>query len=117
MLLLGNPSRKHLFIPPFSAYCLMARIFHKLYLLSSKSRNIIVSPLQNLPLGTKSKSNPKGDLAMTTPNDHVLTDTQTETIIGSLDNEIASLKSQLKRKDHRIASLDAMFNQLIESHN
>ena len=54
---------------------------------------------------------------MTTPNDHVLTDTQTETIIGSLDNEIASLKSQLKRKDHRIASLDAMFNQLIESHN
>ena len=53
---------------------------------------------------------------MTTPNDHVLTDTQTETIIGSLFNEIASLKSQLKKKDDRIASLDVMLNQIMETH-
>jgi len=53
---------------------------------------------------------------MTTPNTQSPTDNQTEKIIDSLKNEIASLKSQLKKKDDRIASLDVMLQQISESH-
>ena len=54
---------------------------------------------------------------MTTPNTQSPTDNQTEEIIDSLKNEIASLKSHLKKKDDRIATLDVMLNQVMESHN
>ena len=54
---------------------------------------------------------------MTEPNDQPLTDNQSEKIIDSLRVEIASLKSQMKKKDDRIASLDVMLNTLMESHN
>ena len=37
-------------------------------------------------------------------------------MIDSLRNEIADLKSQLKKKDERISTLDAMLNQVMESH-
>ena len=53
---------------------------------------------------------------MTTPNTQSPTDNQTEKIIDSLKNEIASLKSQMKKKDDRIASLDVMLQQISESH-
>ena len=52
------------------------------------------------------------DLNIDTP-----TDNQNEKIIGSLRNEISDLKSQLKKKDERIASLDVMLNQIMESRN
>jgi len=32
-------------------------------------------------------------------------------------NEIASPKSQLRKKDERITTLDVMVNQIVESHN
>ena len=35
----------------------------------------------------------------------------------SLGNEIASPKSQLRKKDERITTLDVMVNQIVESHN
>jgi septal ring factor EnvC (AmiA/AmiB activator) len=54
---------------------------------------------------------------MTTPNNQSLTDDQNEKIIDSLRYEIASLKSQLTKKEDRIATLDAMLNQLMESHS
>jgi predicted RNase H-like nuclease (RuvC/YqgF family) len=54
---------------------------------------------------------------MTEPNNHAPTDDQNEKIIDSLRYEIASLKSQLKKKDDRIATLDAMLNQVMESHS
>jgi predicted nuclease with TOPRIM domain len=54
---------------------------------------------------------------MTEPNDQPLTDNQNEKIIDSLRVEIASLKSQMKKKDDRIASLDVMLNTLMGSHN
>jgi chaperonin cofactor prefoldin len=54
---------------------------------------------------------------MTEPNAHSPTDNQNEKIIDSLRNDIASLKSQMKKKDERIASLDAMINTLMESHS
>jgi chromosome segregation ATPase len=53
---------------------------------------------------------------MTTPNNHSPTDTQTEKIIDSLKDEIASLKSQPNKKDDRIASLDVMLNQTMQTH-
>jgi predicted RNase H-like nuclease (RuvC/YqgF family) len=53
---------------------------------------------------------------MTEPNNQSRTDNQNEKIIDSLKNEIASLKFQLKKKDDRIASLDVMLNQIMESH-
>jgi predicted RNase H-like nuclease (RuvC/YqgF family) len=53
---------------------------------------------------------------MTEPNNQSPTDTQNEKMIDSLRNEIAALKSQLKRKDERIATLDVMLNQVMESH-
>jgi chromosome segregation ATPase len=54
---------------------------------------------------------------MTEPNNHTLTDDQNEQALNSLRNEIASLKSRLTKKDDRITSLDAMLNQIMESHN
>jgi predicted nucleic acid-binding Zn-ribbon protein len=54
---------------------------------------------------------------MTESNNHTLTDTQNEKMLDSLRNEIASLKSQLKKKDDRISTLDVMLNQIMESHN
>ena len=54
---------------------------------------------------------------MTIPNTQSPTDNQTDKIIESLKNEIASLKSQLKKKDERIASLDVMLKQVVESHS
>jgi hypothetical protein len=54
---------------------------------------------------------------MTESNKYALTDNQNDKIIDSLRYEITHLKSQLKKKDDRIASLDAMFNTLMESHN
>ena len=53
---------------------------------------------------------------MTTPNTHSPTDNQPEKIIEFLKNEIASLNSRLKKKDGRIASLDVMLNQVMETH-
>ena len=54
---------------------------------------------------------------MTEPNNHFGTDSQNKKIMESLKNEIASLKFQLTKKDDRIASLDAMFKPIMESHN
>ncbi len=54
---------------------------------------------------------------MTEPNNHTLTYYQNEQTLNSLRNEIASLKFRLTTKDDRIASLDALLNTLMESHN
>jgi predicted nucleic acid-binding Zn-ribbon protein len=54
---------------------------------------------------------------MTEPNNHTPTDNQNEKIIDSLKYEIESLKSQLKKKDDRIASQDVMLKQISESHS
>ena len=54
---------------------------------------------------------------MTTPNTQSPTDNQTEKIIDSLKYEIESLKSQLKKKDDRIATQDVMLKQISESHS
>ena len=54
---------------------------------------------------------------MTDLNNHTLTDNKNEEIMNSLRNEIASLKFQLKKKEDRIASLDALLNTVMESHN
>ena len=54
---------------------------------------------------------------MTEPNKHTLTDNQNEQTLIFMKDEIASLKSRLTKKDDRIASLDALLNTLMESHN
>ena len=54
---------------------------------------------------------------MTDPHNHTLADNQNEQTLNSLRNEIASLKFRLTKKDDRIASLDALLNTLMESHN
>ena len=54
---------------------------------------------------------------MTAPNNHTLTDNQNEQTMNFLRNEIASLKFRLTKKEDRIASLDALLNTLMESHN
>jgi predicted nucleic acid-binding Zn-ribbon protein len=54
---------------------------------------------------------------MTEPNNYTLTDNQNEQTLNSLRNEIAPLKSRLTKKDDRIASLDALLNTLMDSHN
>ena len=54
---------------------------------------------------------------MTQPNNYTPTDNQNEKIIDSLKYEIASLKFQLTKKDDRISTLDAMLNQVMESHS
>ena len=53
---------------------------------------------------------------MTEPNNQTLTDNQNEQTLNFLRNEIESLKFQLKKKEDRIASLDVMLNQIMESH-
>ena len=53
---------------------------------------------------------------MTELNNQALTDIETEQTLNSLRNEIVSLKSRLKKKEDRIASLDVMLNQIMESH-
>ena len=54
---------------------------------------------------------------MTEPNNHPLTDNENEQTLKFLRIEIADLKSRLTKKDDRIASLDALLNTLMESHN
>ena len=54
---------------------------------------------------------------MTEPNNHAPTDNQNEKIIESLRYEIADLKSRLTKKEDRIATLDVMLNQIMESHH
>jgi len=54
---------------------------------------------------------------MTEPNNQPPKDTQNEKQIDSLRNEIADLKSRLAKKDDRIATLDVMLNQVMESHH
>jgi len=53
---------------------------------------------------------------MTDPNNQAPTDTQNEKMIDSLTNEIADLKSALKKKDDRLATLDVMLKQIMETH-
>ena len=54
---------------------------------------------------------------MTESNTQSLTDNQNEKIIESLRYEIADLKSDLKKKDDRIATLDVMLNQIMDAHH
>ena len=54
---------------------------------------------------------------MTESNIQSPTDKENEKIIDSLKYEISNLKFQLTKKEDRIASLDAMLNQVMESHN
>jgi NTP pyrophosphatase (non-canonical NTP hydrolase) len=54
---------------------------------------------------------------MSDPNNHPPTDDENEEILDSLRNEIADLKSRLTKKDDRIATLDVMLNQVMESHH
>jgi predicted RNase H-like nuclease (RuvC/YqgF family) len=54
---------------------------------------------------------------MTEPNNHTPTGNQNEKIIDSLRNQISSLKFQITKKDDRISTLDAMLNQVMESHS
>ncbi len=52
-----------------------------------------------------------------TDNNHAPTDNQNEQALNFLTNEIADLKSRLTKKDDRIATLDVMLNQVMESHH
>jgi predicted nucleic acid-binding Zn-ribbon protein len=52
---------------------------------------------------------------MTESNNQALTDNQNEQALNSLRYEIESLKFQLKKKEDRIATLDVMLNQIMES--
>ncbi len=54
---------------------------------------------------------------MTESNNQTLTDNQNEQTLNFLRDEIDSLKLRLSKKDDRIASLDALINSLMESHN
>ena len=54
---------------------------------------------------------------MTEPNKHTFTNNQNEQTLNFLRDEIASLKARQTKKDDRIASLDALLNTLMESHN
>jgi len=53
---------------------------------------------------------------MTQPTNHSPTENQTEKIIDSLKYEIESLKSQLKKRDDRMAAQDVILRQISESH-
>ena len=53
---------------------------------------------------------------MTESNDHALTYNENEQALNFLRNEIADLKSRLTKKDDRIATLNTMLNQVMESH-
>ena len=52
---------------------------------------------------------------MTESKNHTLTEDKNEDLINSLRDEIADLKSRLKKKDERISTLDVMLNQIVES--
>ena len=54
---------------------------------------------------------------MTTPNNHPVPDNKNEETEKFLRYEIADLKSQLKKKDDRIASQDFILRQISESHS
>ncbi len=54
---------------------------------------------------------------MTDPNNQTLTDNPNEKTLNFLRDEIESLKFRLTKKEDRIASLDALLNTLMESHN
>ena len=54
---------------------------------------------------------------MTEPNTHTPTDNQNGKIIESLRYEIADLKSALRKKDDRLATLDNMLNQVMEGYH
>ena len=54
---------------------------------------------------------------MPDPNNHTPTDNENEQTLNFLRNEIADLKSRLTKKEDRIATLDAMLNQVMESHH
>jgi len=54
---------------------------------------------------------------MTNPNNHTHTDYPNDQTLNSLRNEIESLKFQIKKKEDRIASLDALLNSVMENHN
>ena len=54
---------------------------------------------------------------MTEPNNQSPTDSQNEKIIESLRYEIADLKSALRKKGERIATVDNMLNQVMEAHH
>ena len=54
---------------------------------------------------------------MTEPNKQAPTDDQNEQALNFLRNEIADLKSRLTKKEDRIATLDVMLNQIMESHH
>jgi predicted nucleic acid-binding Zn-ribbon protein len=51
---------------------------------------------------------------MTEPNNQTLPDNQNEQTLNFLRNEIESLKFTLRKKEDRIADLDAFINTLIE---
>jgi hypothetical protein len=55
------------------------------------------------------------DATMTEPNNQFPTDNENEQTSNSLRNEIAGLKSRLTKKEDRIATLDVMLNQIMES--
>ena len=52
---------------------------------------------------------------MTEPNNQTLTDNENEQTLNFLRNEIADLKSRLTKKQDRIATLDIMLNQIMQS--
>jgi hypothetical protein len=54
---------------------------------------------------------------MTEPSNHPLSDNKNEEIMNYLRNGISSVKFRLTKKDDRIASLDALLNTLMDSHN
>ena len=54
---------------------------------------------------------------MTETNNHTLTDNENDQSLNFLRNKIAFLKSRLTKKDDRIATLDTMLNQIMESHH
>ena len=54
---------------------------------------------------------------MTDPNNQPTLAPQDKELIRFLRNEIPSLKSELKKKDDRIASQDVILKQILESHS
>ena len=52
---------------------------------------------------------------MTEPNNQTTTDYENEQALNFLRNEIESLKFTLEKKEERIATLDVMLNQIMES--
>ena len=54
---------------------------------------------------------------MTECNDHAFIDIRSEQTLIFPRNELVDLKSRLTKKDDRVASLDVMLNQVMESHS